>query len=446
MLTQERHHPHPLCFEKSRELQEKSHRLIPGGAHTYAKGDDQYPINAPGFIARGKGCHVWDVDGNEFIEYGMGLRAVTLGHAYEPVLEAAFQQATYGQNYVRPHEIEITCAEDLLSLIDCADMVKFGKNGSDVTSAAIRLSRAYTGRDYIAICADHPFFSVDDWFIGSTIMNAGIPKAIQELTLKFHYNDIESLKSLFEANSGKIACVIMEPATAIQPVDDFLNKAKEVCHAHGAVFIFDELITGFRWHIGGGQKFYGVTPDLSTFGKAMANGFAVSALVGKRDIMQLSGICHDKPRVFALSLTHGAATHSLAAARAVMHTYRELPVIERLWEAGTRLRTGVNQAIARRGLADYVEVVGVPSNLVYVTKDNDKRPSQAFRALFMQELIARGILGPSFVISFAHSDDDIEQTVEAVDWSLEVYEKALSDGVGKFLNGRPVKPVFRTHN
>ncbi len=435
-----------MRFNNSIELRKKSHRLIPGGAHTYAKGDDQYPEDAPGFISRGEGCHVWDIDGNEFIEYGAGLRAVTLGHAFKPVIEAAFRQAMQGQNFVRPSDLEVAAAEDVLSLVDGAEMVKFGKNGSDVTSAALRLARAYTGRDLVAICAEHPFFSIDDWFIGSTPMSAGIPEAIRKLTLKFRYNDIASLRELFAQYPGQISCVMMEAATAVEPLEGYLQAVQDTCRANGAVFVLDEMITGFRWHLGGAQKFYGITPDLSTFGKAIGNGFSVSALVGSRDIMQLAGLQHAGPRVFVLSLTHGAESHCLAAAREVIRIYKTEKVIERLWEAGERLRSGIDQAIARHGLGDYFSVMGRPCNLVYATRDNDRQPSQAFRTLFLQETIARGLLMPSLVVSRAHGDDDLARTVAAIDGALGVYRKALDQGIDKFLKGRPVKPVFRSHN
>src|SRR5687768_9001862 len=195
-----------LCFARSRELQAKAHALIPGGCHTYAKGDDQYPFQSPGFIARGKGCHVWDVDGNEFIEYGMGNRCVALGHAFEPVVRAAQEEMLRGANFTRPAAIEVQCAEKFLEMISGAEMVKFSKNGSDCTSAAVRLSRAVTGRDMVALCADHPFFSVDDWFIGTTIINAGIPERTKQLSATFRYNDLASVEALFDRYPKQIAC------------------------------------------------------------------------------------------------------------------------------------------------------------------------------------------------------------------------------------------------
>jgi glutamate-1-semialdehyde 2,1-aminomutase len=433
-------------FSRSQELKQKSHQIIPGGAHTYAKGDDQYPEMAPGFLVRGKGCHVWDVDGNKYIEYGMGLRAVTLGHAYEPVVEAAYRQMLLGINFTRPAPLEVECAEQLLGLIEGAEMVKFAKNGSDVTTAAVKLARAYTGRDLVAICANHPFFSTDDWFIGSTAMSAGIPEAIRDLTVKFNYNDLASVKALFENYPGQIACLIMEAETAVAPVDNFLHEVQRLCHEHGALFILDEIITGFRWHLGGAQKVHGIVPDLSTFGKALGNGFSIAALIGKREIMELGGLQHDRERVFLLSTTFGAESHSLAAALEVMRIYEQENVVEHLYRQGDKLRRGIDRAIAENQLEGYFEVIGKPCNLIYATLDANKERSQAFRTLFLQEIIKRGIIAPSLVVSFSHRDEDIQQTVEAIAEALTVYCRALEEGVEKYLIGRSVQPVFRKFN
>lgn len=433
-------------FRKSRVLQSKAHQLVPGGSHTYAKGDDQYPEYAPGFIASGKGCHVWDLDGNEFIEYGMGLRAVTLGHAFEPVVQAAYRQMRLGINFNRPTKIEVDLAEAMLEVVDEADMIKFAKNGSDITTAAVKLARASTGRDLVAICGDQPFFSTDDWFIGSTEMNAGIPQAVIDMTLKFAYNDSASLRELFDRHPGQIACVLMEAEAATPPDPGYLEGVKELCEERGAVLIFDEMITGFRWHLGGAQKFHGVVPHLSAFGKAMGNGFAISALAGKREIMRLGGLDHDQERVFLLSTTHGAETHALAASLEAIRIYRERNVVEFLWRQGERLRAGVQEVIVRHRLAGYFELSGRPCNLIYKTKDAQGKPSQAFRTLFLQELIRGGILAPSFVVSFSHSDQDIDRTIGVIDHALRVYARALEDGVQKHLVGRPVRPVNRKYN
>jgi glutamate-1-semialdehyde 2,1-aminomutase len=433
-------------FRKSKELQQRSHKLIPGGAHTYAKGDDQYPEQAPAFIVRGKGAHVWDVDGNEFIEYGMGLRAVTLGHAYPSVVEAAKRELQNGSNFTRPSSLELECAEEFLRLIQNAEMVKFSKNGSDATSSAVRLSRAFTGRNIVAICAEHPFFSIDDWFIGTTEMNSGVPEAIRKLTVKFHYNDIDSLIELFYKYENQIACVILEPATWMEPENGFLENVQNVCRKNNAVLIFDEMITGFRWDNGGAQKVYGIVPDLSTFGKGIANGFSLSALAGKKELMDLGGILHERERVFLLSTTHGAETHSLAAAIETMNVYENQNVIETLYRQGLRLMEGINQSISDLDLNEYFQIAGRPCNLIFITRDQSKNPSQSFRTLFLQEMIQRGIIAPSFVVSFSHSDGDIDRTINAASESLRVYSNALEDGIEKYLNGKAVKPVNRRYN
>jgi glutamate-1-semialdehyde 2,1-aminomutase len=434
-----------MIFDQSKALQKKSHALIPGGAHTYAKADDQYPEKSPGFLVRGEGCHVWDIDGNEFIEYGMGLRSVTLGHGYKPVVEAAYRQMQMGINFTRPSPIEVECAEKLASFIKSAEMVKFGKNGSDATSAALKLARAYTGRDMVGICAEHPFFSVDDWFIGSTEMPGGIPQAVQNMAVKFHYNNIESVKSLFAQYPGKIACLIMEAERTEPPVGDFLHQTMELCHQNGALFVLDEIITGFRWDLRGAQNVYGIQPDLSTFGKAMANGFSISALVGKKEFMEAGGIYHDRERVFLLSLTYGAETHHLAAALETMKIYEENPVIEHLHRQGERLTKGIKQAVEANHLQGHFGVDGRACNLIYYTRDGDKQPSQPFRTLFMQEIIKRGIIAPSLVVSYSHTDQDIDKTIDAIAQALPIYARALDEGVDKYLEGRSVKPSMRKY-
>lgn len=430
-------------FDKSRALTERAQALIPGGGHTYAKGADQFPEHMPGVIERGDGCHVWDVDGNEFIEYGMGLRAVTLGHAFAPVVAAVQRTLPSGTNFTRPARIEIECAERFLSVIQWADMVKFCKDGSAALDGAVRLSRAYTGRDRIAICGDHPFFSTSDWFIGSTDMPGGIPLWVRSQTVKFRYNNLASLRELFALYPGEIACLIMEAARTEEPAENYLQGVQALCREHGTVFVLDEMITGFRWHLGGAQRVYGVTPDLAAFGKALANGFALSALAGRRDLMELGGSRHTRERVFLLSTTHGAESHALAAGIATMHFYQHEPVVERLYAQGKRLRTGLEQRTQAFGLHEHVGVVSRDCNLLYFTKGADKQPSQLLRTLFLQELLNGGVLAPGFVVSYSHTDADVDKTLDVIEGALRVYRQALENGVGGLLQGRPVKPVFR---
>lgn len=434
-----------MHFSQSERLRSISHRLIPGGCHTYAKGDDQYPQLAPGFIESGKGCHVWDVDGNEFIEYGMGLRAVTLGHAYEPVMAAACAELRRGSNFTRPAPIEVSCAETFLDIVEGVDMVKFAKDGSTVNTAAVRLARAFTGRDLVAICETDPFLSYNDWFIGTTAMRAGIPQVNQRLVASFRYNDLDSVRRLFQEHPDEIACVMLELERTVEPCEGFLAGLRELCTRHGTLLIADEMITGFRWDLGSAQRRHGIVADLSTWGKAMGNGFAVSALAGRRDIMELGGIKHDKERVFVLSTTHGAETHALAAAKRTMEIYRDEDVVGHLRRMGERLRCGVREVAAARGIAEHIDAIGQPCNLVYVTRDERGQPSQAFRALFLQELIRGGVLAPSFVVSYAHTADDIDRTIDAVDAACAVYRRALDGGIERHLVGPPVKPVFRPY-
>lgn len=433
-------------FTQSESLRRRAHQIIPGGCHTYAKGDDQFPYLSPGFIDRGEGCHVWDVDGNEYIEYGMGCRAVSLGHAFKPVTEAVADVLSMGTNFTRPAALELECAEELLGMLPAGEMCKFAKDGSTVTTAAIKLARAFTGRERVALCRDHPFFAIHDWFIGTTPMSAGIPQAVQDLSLTFRYDDLDSLTHLFEKNPNQIACVIMEAAKYGDPSDGYLQSVVEACHRHGALFILDEMITGFRWSNGGAQEVYGIDPDFSTFGKALANGFSLSALIGKRKYMEAAGIYHDRNRVFALSTTHGAESTGLAAALATMRFYQQNPVIEVLDSQGEELAVGLRSVIQKHQLDGRVGVIGRPSNMVFTTSDSDGKPSQAFRCLLMQELIKRGVLGPSLVISYSHTDEDIQQTINAFDGSLSVYREALAGRVEDFLVGPASQTVYRMEN
>lgn len=433
-------------FSKSLELQQRMHDLVPGGCHTYAKGDDQFPVLSPGFINRGQGCYVWDADGNKYVEYGMGCRAVGLGHAFEPVVEAVRRELEFGTNFTRPAPIELHCAEEFLSLVRRADMVKFAKEGSTATSGAVKLARAVTGRKKVALCRDHPFFSIHDWFIGTTGIDSGIPQEIKDLSVTFRYNDPESVERLFEEHPDQIACVILEPSKYDEPEDNFLHRVQEICEQHGALFILDEMITGFRLYAGGAQDLYDITPDLSTFGKAMANGFSVSALAGKREYMEMGGLYHDKDRVFLLSTTHGAETHALAAAIATIEVYKNSPVVERMAEQGEKLANGINNVVAQHELSDYVKIFGHPANMVFGTLDAERKSSQGFRTLLMQELIKNGVLGPSLVISYSHDDEAIQKTVSAFDNALHVYKKALREGYESYLVGRTTQTVYRRRN
>jgi glutamate-1-semialdehyde 2,1-aminomutase len=431
------------AFSASRAYVSAARAVIPGGAHTYAKGDDQYPAGMAPVIARGDGCRVWDIDGNEYVEYGSGLRSTVLGHGFEPVLEQVRAALADGINFVRPHHRELEAATRLAELIPSAEMVKFGINGSDATTAAVRLARAYTGRDMIAICRDHPFFSTDDWFIGTTPMSAGIPEVAKRLNVHFSYNDLASVARAFEAHPGQVAAVILEAETVTPPAPGFFAGLRDLCDQNGTLLILDEMITGLRWHERGAQFLYGIEPDLSAFGKGLANGFPLSALVGRSEIMRLGGFVEDADRVFLLSQTAGAQPWALAAMLAVIDTFERDQVAARLLQAGRELRAGIEEVVADAGLSAHFQLLGRDCNLVYSARDSEGRPSQEFRTLVLQELLERGVLAPSFVVSAAHDSAAIKQTVAAIAALMPAYRQALDHGVGTVLRGRPVRPAVR---
>jgi glutamate-1-semialdehyde 2,1-aminomutase len=417
--------------------------LIPGGAHTYAKGADQYPAGMAPVLERGAGCRVWDLDGNEYVEFGSGLRSTTLGHGFAPVLDAVKTNLGCGVNFARPHRIEREAAERLTDLIPSAEMVKFGLNGSDATTAAIRLARAYTNRDIVAVCRQQPFFSTDDWFIVTTPMAAGIPKSVEPLTVQFSYNDLADMARVFDEYPGQIAAVILEAETVEPPADGYFTGLRRLCDAHGALLVLDEMITGFRWHERGAQFIYGIEPDLCTFGKGLANGFPLSALAGRREVMRLGGFVDDVDRVFLLSQTGGAQPWALAAMLAVIDTYQREQIATQLHRIGADLRRKVTEVVDTAGLSSYFQLMGRDCNLVYVAKDDRGEPSQAFRTLVLQEFLEHGILAPSFVVSAAHDSAAINQTVEAVARLMPAYQRALDQGVDSVLRGRPVRPALR---
>jgi glutamate-1-semialdehyde 2,1-aminomutase len=427
--------------------QERLLSVIPGGAHTYSRGFDQYPANAPAILSRGKGAYVFDPAGRRYLDYGMALRAVNIGYAEDVIDDAAIAQIRNGNNLSRPSLIELEAAERLVDLIDSVDMVKFTKNGSTSVSAAVKLARAYTGRDLIVRCAEHPFLSYDDWFIGSTAITRGIPRETIEKTKTFRFNDIASLESVTHQYSGKIACVVLEPASMEEPKNNFLQQVKEICSRNGIVFILDEMITGFRWHLNGAQHYYDVTPDLCTFGKAMANGYSVSCVAGRRAIMELGSIeTLGKERLFLLSTTHGAEMCGLGAFVATMDFIQKNHVVEHLWDYGRRLMRLMEQCAVAHGIHNNFQVGGVPCSPYFSTTDNSGANSLGLRTLFLQEMIRNGVLMPWIALSWRHGDKELEITERAIDAAFGIYKKALRDGVEKYLEGPVIKPVFRKFN
>lgn len=431
-----------------KQLIDRRHDLIPGAAHTYSKGDDQFPANAPKTILRGRGVYVFDENGKKYLDWGMGLRAVTLGHCYPAVNKAVLKQVKLGTNFSRPGVIEFELADLLIKTLPKVAMVKFAKNGSTATTAAVKLSRAFTGRKYVAICSDQDFFSYDDWFIGTTPCSAGVPQEIKNLTLGFKYNDIASLEKLFNEHPGEVACVILEAVTTQPPKDDFLKKAEKLTKAQGAVFIIDEMITGFRFDLAGACKLYGLAPDLMTYGKGIANGYSLAVLGGRKDIMELGGIRHEKPKVFLTSTTHGAETVALAAALATINEMKKKNVPKHLWRIGEALQRGLKSLFKKHGLEDSIEIAGLPPHFSLKFKGRDKKISFVLKTVFLQEVAKRNLLFQGyFSPAYSHGNKEVSRTLKIIDESLALYKKAYeADQPEKYLLGEAVKPVFRAYN
>jgi len=449
--------------------QDRLLKSIPGGAHTYSRGYDQYPANAPQIFKRGMGAYIYDESDNEFLDYGMALRAVNLGYANNSVNQAALEQMEYGNNLTRASLIELEAAELLVNLIDSVDMVKFTKNGSTAVSAAVKLSRAHTGRDLVARCAEQPFFSYDDWFIGSTPLTLGIPQDTIEKTKTFSYNDIDSLKALINQYPNQIACVILEPSSIECPAVDgktsgccgmavcerdyrkagknYLQEVRELCHKHGIVFVLDEMITGFRWHIKGAQHHYNVKPDLCTFGKAMANGFSVACVAGRREIMELGSIEHlGKERLFLLSTTHGAEMSGMGAFVETVKYMQKHKVVDHFWFYGQKLIQLMNDMAKKFNIDKNFIASGVCCSPYYLTFDKNGKNCLGLRTLFAQEMIKNGVLMPWIALSHAHGDKELELTKKALESSFKVYKKAVDQGYEKYLVGNVIKPIFRKYN
>ncbi|MDP9202141.1 MAG: glutamate-1-semialdehyde 2,1-aminomutase [Gemmatimonadota bacterium] len=433
-------------YAKSREFSARIHDLIPGGAHTYSKGDDQFPSNAPAAITRGKGARVWDLDGNEFIDCGMGLTSVSIGHGYEPVAHAVCEAAMTGTNFQRPAAIELTAAEKFLETVQSGDMVKFAKNGSTVTTAAVKLARAYTGRNRVAVAREHNFFSYDDWFIVTTPCDKGIPPDVRDMTVLFSYNNYESVEALLSQSNHDIACLILEPVKFDPPTNDFLSKVAALCKDRNVLLILDEMITGFKWSLKGAQDYFGVKPDMATWGKGIANGFSACALTGRAEIMELGGIRQEgQDKLFLVSTTHGAETTGLAALLATIDSFKQHNMIESNWARGENLKAQLEATIRKHSLERSLRLVGYPCLFGLVCLAPSGAPDDAFRTLMMQEMISRGALFQGgFYTTWSHQQAEIDELVAAFDASCVVYGEAISTGSTRgFLIGPPVKPVFR---
>ncbi|MEM0553281.1 MULTISPECIES: aminotransferase class III-fold pyridoxal phosphate-dependent enzyme [Aeromonas] len=423
-------------YQHSLALSVRAEQSIPLGSQTFSKSRLCFPYGAaPLFIERGKGAHVWDVDGNEYLDFASGLLAISLGYCDQDVNEAVMEQLNLGSIFSLPHRLETEVAEQLIELIPCAEMVRFGKNGTDATSACIRLSRAVTGRERVAVCGYHGW---QDWYIGSTTRHLGVPECVRELTHRFDYNDLASLQRLLEAHPSEFAAVILEPMNVTWPTPDFLPGLRQLCDAHGALLIFDETITGFRYHLGGAQSLFGVTPDLAAFGKGMANGFPISAVVGRRQYMK-------RMEDIFFSGTFGGDVIALAAANAVIKKMRRLDVPKRLAERGQQVLDGLDSLLKEIDAPAWLQTAGHPSWSFLLVADSANHSTWLLKSYLIQELCKRGLLTlGSHNMSLAHSERDVAVLLAAYRDILPAlihhdHDKSLTAK----LHGKSIQPVFK---
>ena len=423
-----------LDLSESLRLLERARQLIPGASQTFSKGPTQFVEGAaPAFCERAKGARIWDVDGNEYLDYTLALGPMILGYCHPEVDEAVREQLALGTTFTLPHRIEVELAEEIVRLVPCAEMVRYGKSGSDAVGAAVRIARAATGRDPVLFCGYHGWH---DWHIGATTRSKGVPAAVGALTASFPYGDLDALERLLREREP--AAVVLEPVGIVEPPENYLRDIVALAHDHGALVIFDEIITGFRLRLGGAQEYFGVEPDLAAFGKAVANGLPLSVVAGRRELMQ------EFEEIF-FSTTHGGEALSLAAAIATLRVLERDDVIPTLWRRGESLVSGLRSLVERHGLDGRVVCLGYAPRTAVLFRDADGRESLELKSLFQQECIKRGVLftGSQF-ISAAHTDDDVRRTLEIYDEALGELAEAVAHGdAASRLEGRPVQPVFR---
>ena len=421
-------------FKQSEQLLARAEQSIPLGSQTFSKSKTAYPYSvSPFFVERGNGCQVWDVDNNQYTDFVSGLLSISLGYCDADVDAAVLEQLKSGVTFSLPHRLEMEVAEMIIDMVPCAEMVRFGKNGSDATSAAIRLARAYTGNEHIAVCGYHGW---QDWYIGSTTRDLGVPESTKALTHTFQYNNIDSLKKILDQN--RFAAVIMEPMNLAYPENDFLQAVKDLCHQHSALLVFDEMITGFRFAKGGAQQLFDVTPDLATFGKGMANGYPVSAVVGRKDVMMLM------EDIF-FSGTFAGETLSLAATKATLTKMRQDNVLEHVHTMGKRLLTGLNGLIKKYQAQDWLALAGHPAWSFLIMTGHGRYSAIELKSLFLQEMSKRGfLLGGGHNLSFAHKEKDIDALLVAYEQVIVILLSTIEqENFTDIFHGQLLEPVFK---
>jgi glutamate-1-semialdehyde 2,1-aminomutase len=426
-----------MKLDQSRILLEKAKSLIPSAAQTYSKSFRCFCEGAaPAFLEKGEGAVVWDVDGNAYLDFILGLGPVTIGYNDARVNQAILEQMSRGISFSQPHPIEIQLAQKIVEIVPCAQMVKFVKNGSDATTAAVRLARAYTGKDMILCCGYHGFH---DWYVGITSNHKGVPKAVRELTQVFAYNDIDSLEGLFRKYENQVAAVILEPVAIEEPKPGFLENIRALCDKNGVVLIFDEVVTGFRIALGGAQGHYRVTPDLCSMGKGVANGMPLSLLAGKKQIMSI--IDHGA----FVSTTFGGETLSMAAALETIRIMEENNYYEHTWHLGRTWLNCVNDTITRKNAGSFMSTAGLPPHAGVIFKDVGQVSALDFKTLFIQEMAAAGILSLGVNnYCLAHTIQDIQVYCKAVECFVDLCLKAVErNSAENLIKAGRFNPVFQ---
>lgn len=421
-------------LESNRLLAEVEH-LIPLASQTFSKSRTQYPPTiSPLFAAKSLGCRTWDVDGNEYIDLVSSLAAVTLGYGNAEVNQAVVRQLQLGVTLTLPGILEYEVASLIRELVPSAEKIRFAKTGSDATAGAVRLARAYTGKDHVLISGYHGW---QDWYIGTTSMNLGVPKVVSDLSHSLQVNDLDSFEALLLDFPNQIAAVILEPISAVTPSQEFLSHIRKRTSELGIVLIFDETVTGFRVAPGGAQELIGITPDLTTFGKGIANGFPLSVLCGREDIMNMMD------RVF-FSGTFGGELLSLAAAKVVLNKVKSENVTSRLSQIGMTLNEavcGVIREINFQGL----ELSGHPTWQFLIWEGTKFRDVKKTKTLFLQEMFFRGvlILG-SHNVTLCHDSDSIKKIQMTYHEVLSlIQEVEVSNSYDDVLCVEPLEPLFR---
>jgi len=428
---------HKPVITKSNEIYARAQKIIPAGTQTFSKGVTQFVEGfAPKYLKRGRGARVWDADGNDYLDYIMACHPLILGYADPDVNQAVIEQLELGSTFSLMNELEVDVTELLIEAVPCAEAARFGKNGADATTIGVRIARAVTGRDHIAYCGYHGWH---DWYIANTDLNSGIPAFNRELAHSFTYNDLDSLERIFRARPGQVAIVIMEPLTILEPQNNFLSEVKKMTRHYGALLMFDEIITGFRFAFGGAQELTGVTPDLTSLAKAISNGIPLSAIVGKKEYL------FSLEKTF-FSFTYGGDCIGLAAAKACIPKIKRERVPDHLRAVGTLLQDGFNALAAEIGVSDFVQCIGYPCRSIISCDGCGRYDPLEIKSYLQQELIRRGILWAAYhALSLSHSISDIEYTLGCYEDALKLLKHAVDThkNIRSLIEGNPVQPVFR---